>query len=64
MPASTVNSPELIQEQVQRILVTPLETASVFLAAGWRIFDVTAAWLVHIQRMNGMTPRTGTARTN
>ncbi len=39
MASSTVNSPELTQEQVQRMLIQPLEKASVFLAAGPRIFD-------------------------
>lgn len=39
MASSTVNATELTQEQVQTILVEPLETASVFLAAGPRIFD-------------------------
>jgi len=39
MAASTTNSPELTSEQVQKILIEPLETASVFLAAGPRIFD-------------------------
>jgi len=48
MPASTVNSPELTREQVQAILVMPLTAASVFLAAGPRIFDVTAAGPVRI----------------
>ena len=39
MPVSTVTAPELTREQVQSILVQPLEAASVFLAAGPRIFD-------------------------
>lgn len=39
MAQSTANSPELTQEQVVRVLTKPLETASVFLAAGPRIFD-------------------------
>lgn len=54
MPASTVNSPELTAEQVQAILVKPLQMASVFLAAGPRIFDVTAAGPVRIPKLNGM----------
>jgi hypothetical protein len=36
--------------QVQRIHVKPLEQASVFLAAGPRIFDVTAAGVVAVAR--------------
>ncbi len=55
MPASTVNSPELTREQVQAILVQPLMAASVFLAAGPRIFDVTAAGPVRIPTLVGMT---------
>ncbi len=37
MASSTVNQPELTADQVQRILVKPLEQASVYLAAGPRI---------------------------
>ncbi len=55
MPASTVNSPELTAEQVQAILIQPLTAASVFLAAGPRIFDVTAAGPVRIPTLVGMT---------
>lgn len=37
-----------LQEQVQRILVQPLEAAAVFLAAGPRIFNATSAdWWCH-----------------
>lgn len=39
MAADTTTAAELTQEQVQAILVQPLEQASVFLAAGPRIFD-------------------------
>lgn len=39
MAISTANAPELTAEQVQHILVKPLEAASVFLSAGPRIFD-------------------------
>lgn len=39
MAITTINSPELTAEQVQKILVKPLEQQSVFLAAGPRIFD-------------------------
>jgi HK97 family phage major capsid protein len=56
MPASTTTAPELTREQVLAILVQPLKAASVFLAAGPRIFDVTAAGPVRIPRMDGMTP--------
>ena len=55
MASSTVTAPELTQEQVQRILVKPLEAASVFLAAGPRIFDVTAAGVVRIPKLVSMT---------
>lgn len=43
MPASTINSPELTAEQVQHILIQPLQAASVFLAAGPRIFDTNGS---------------------
>lgn len=39
MALDTANTPELNTEQVQRILVQPLEAASLFLASGPRIFD-------------------------
>ena len=39
MAVSTTTAPELTAEQVQKILVKPLEAASLFLAAGPRIFD-------------------------
>lgn len=54
MPASTANSPELTREQVQAILVQPLQASSVFLASGPRIFDVTAAGPVRIPKLTGM----------
>lgn len=54
MPTSTANAPELTREQVLAILVQPLMAASVFLAAGPRIFDVTAAGPVRIPRLVGM----------
>lgn len=54
MPASTTTATELTREQVQAILVQPLTAASVFLAAGPRIFDVTAAGPVRIPTMVGM----------
>lgn len=55
MPASTTSASELTREQVQAILVQPLTAASVFLAAGPRIFDVTAAGPVRIPKLVGMT---------
>lgn len=39
MAVETTTAPELTQEQVQKILVKPLEDASVVLASGVRIFD-------------------------
>lgn len=55
MPASTTSAPELTREQVLAVLTQPLMAASVFLAAGPRIFDVTAAGPVRIPRLDGMT---------
>ena len=56
MPTTTTaTAPELTAEQVQRILVTPLAAASVFLASGVRIFDVTHSGRVRIPRLTGMT---------
>jgi HK97 family phage major capsid protein len=54
MPASTATAPELTAEQVQAILVQPLEAASVFLAAGPRIFDTDGS-SVRIPTLAGMT---------
>lgn len=51
MALSTTNSAELTQEIVQRILVQPLEAASVFLAAGPRIFDTDGS-PVRIPKLN------------
>lgn len=51
MAVDTTTAPELTAEQVQRILVQPLEAASVFLAAGPRIFD--SAGPVRIPKMGG-----------
>lgn len=39
MVASTTSIPQLTAEQVQKVLVQPLQDASVFLAAGPRVFD-------------------------
>lgn len=54
MALSTLNSPELTQEQVQRILVQPLAAASVFLSSGPRIFD-TDGNQIRIPTLVGMT---------
>lgn len=51
MAVSTTTAPELTAEQVQKILVKPLEQASIFLAAGPRIFD--SAGPVRIPKMGG-----------
>jgi hypothetical protein len=59
MPASTANARELTREQVQAILVQPLTAASVFLAAGPRIFDVTAARPVRIPTDTALIAGTG-----
>ena len=42
MATDTTSAPELTAEQVQRILVQPLEEASTFLASGPRIFDTAS----------------------
>lgn len=54
LSTAPVSANELTQEQVQAILVTPLVQASVFLSAGPRIFDVTAAGKVRIPKMTGV----------
>lgn len=51
MAVDTTTAPELTAEQVQRILVQPLEAASVFLASGPRIFD--SAGPVRIPKLGG-----------
>lgn len=51
MAVSTASAPELTAEQVQRILVQPLEAASAFLASGPRIFD--SAGPVRIPKLGG-----------
>ena len=42
MVETTATNPELLQEQVAKILIQPLEAASVVLAAGPRIFDTAS----------------------
>lgn len=54
MAASTVTASELTREQVVAILVRPLEDASVFLAAGPRIFDTDGS-PVRIPKLGGPT---------
>lgn len=54
MAASTATAPELTAEQVVKILVEPLQAASVFLAAGPRIFDTNGS-PVRVPKLNGMT---------
>ncbi len=51
MAVDTTTAPELTAEQVQRILVQPLEAESRFLASGPRIFD--SANPVRIPKMGG-----------
>lgn len=51
MAVDTTTAPELTAEQVQRILVQPLEAVSVFLASGPRIFDTAGP--VRIPKMGG-----------
>ena len=53
MAVSTANAPELTDEQVQRILVKPLEAASSFLAAGPRIIDTAGP--LRLPKLGGST---------
>lgn len=56
MPTTTTETAqELTREQVQSLLIRPLEQRSVFLASGVRIFDVTHSGRVRIPRLTGMT---------
>ncbi len=52
MAESTLTATELTAEQVQRVLVQPLEAASVFLAAGPRVFDTNGSQ-VRVPKMGG-----------
>lgn len=54
MAASTATAPELTREQVQGILVQPLQDRSVFLASGPRIFDTDGSQ-VRVPKMGGPT---------
>lgn len=53
MALDTASAPELTAEQVQRILVQPLEQQSVFLASGPRVFD--SANQIRIPKLGGPT---------
>jgi HK97 family phage major capsid protein len=53
MAVSTANASELTAEQVQSVLVKPLEAASVFLAAGPRIIDTAGP--VRLPKLGGAT---------
>lgn len=54
MAESTQNAPQLTAEQVQRILIQPLESQSVFLAAGPRVFDTNGSQ-IRIPKLGGPT---------
>ena len=54
MAESTITAAELTAEQVQKILVKPLEQASAFLAAGPRVFDTNGSQ-VRIPKLGGAT---------
>jgi len=54
MAESVASNPELTAEQVERILIQPLETASVFLSAGPRVFDTDGS-PVRIPKFGTMT---------
>lgn len=56
MAESTTTAPQLTAEQVQHLLVQPLEAQSVFLAAGPRIFDTNGSQ-VRIPKLGGPTAR-------
>lgn len=51
MSETTLTANTLTADQVQRVLVTPLDAACTFLAAGPRVFDVTAAGPVRIPKL-------------
>lgn len=53
MAVSTANAPELTAEQVQSILVKPLEAKSVFLSAGPRIIDTAGP--LRLPKLGGAT---------
>jgi hypothetical protein len=60
MVETTTANPELLQEQVARLLVQPLEAASVVLASGVRIFDTSSPLRIPVdQRCVGRVRRRG-----
>ena len=62
MALDTATAPELTAEQVQRILVQPLEADLDFLASGPRIFDTAGP--IRIPKMGPAPTPAGTARTS
>lgn len=59
MAASTTENSELTQEQVATTLIKPLEQASVFLAAGPRIFDTAGGNTLRIPTMPSLVDEEG-----
>lgn len=59
MAASTTANSELTQEQVSSTLIKPLEQASVFLAAGPRIFDTAGGNTLRIPTMPALVDGDG-----
>lgn len=59
MAASTTANSELTQEQVSTTLIKPLEQASVFLAAGPRIFDTAGGNTLRIPTMPALVDGDG-----
>ena len=55
MAVSTSTAPALTAEQVQTVLVQPLEQASQFLASGPRVFDTAGGNPVRVPKMGGPT---------
>lgn len=56
MAESTLTTPQLTAEQVQHILIQPLEAASVFLAAGPHMFDTNGSQ-IRIPKLGGQVQR-------
>jgi hypothetical protein len=56
MAGSTATFPELTAEQVQRILVQPLEDKSVILSSGVRIFDPNGSPVRIPKLVGGVNP--------
>lgn len=57
MALSTTTAAELTQEQVAKVLIKPLEDASVFLSSGPKVFDTHGA--LRIPKMGGATADPG-----